>query len=375
MPSLKPAESTHLRRIVLMAVLFAIPFALILARYYYLQIVAHEFYAQKSQFLHSRKATKITQLRGTIYSSMGTPLASSRYRESVYLAPSFFKGDDRTMRRAALLFGRTLGINPQTLQTKMEKNRDFVLKRNIDDEKITNLRDICMELDVKAAILPKLLYQIKEARRDYPQGELAAHVVGLTQRDAHGDNIGLSGAEATYNADIAGQMVDMDEGEERLTPEEAQQKAAGNDVHLTIHDAIQEYTQSALKSQVEKFQAKSGVCVVMEVGTGAILAMASYPDFDLNNPTASPKTSQANRCLMYAISPGSVMKVFTSAALLENGKLNPNETVDCHGGSISFQVGRNETRKIKDSHELGVVTVMKAFAESSNVAYTILGQR
>ena len=156
------------------------------------------------------------------------------------------------------MFGRSLGINPDTLEKKINKNRDFALQRNVNEDKIPDLQGIQMELDLPE----KFLYWVQEGRRSYPQGELAAHVVGLTQRDAFGDNVGLSGAEATFNTEISGQMVDIDALEksegERLTPEEAQVRAAGNDVYLTIHDAIQQYTQSALKSQIEKFQAKGG---------------------------------------------------------------------------------------------------------------------
>ena len=99
MPSLKPAESTHLRRIVLMAVLCIVPFALILGRYYYLQIIKYDFYAAKAAFhARPRNATKVTQMRGGIYSSMGTPLATSEYRDSVYICPTAFKDDNKKRR-------------------------------------------------------------------------------------------------------------------------------------------------------------------------------------------------------------------------------------------------------------------------------------
>ncbi|HUT23640.1 MAG TPA: penicillin-binding protein, partial [Sumerlaeia bacterium] len=149
----------------------------------------------------------------------------------------------------------------------------------------------------------------------------------------------------------------------------------GSDVVLTINEAIQHYVEIALAEQVEAFEARGGVCVVLEVGTGAVLAMASNPTFDVNERGEAPAERLKNRCLVDAIPPGSVMKVFTSTALIERNKMSPYEEIDCHEGRFVFPMPGGRGYRVKDSHAMGRVPVLEAFTESSNVAFATLGRR
>ena len=375
MASPKPMERKSLHRILLIAIGSSfVLFVPIFAQLFYLQCVRHDYYTQKALSLHS-KTVKITPRRGTIFDCNGSPLATSTFRESAYLAPRYLKKaqqeDLRFRHRLAVRLSECLKIPYKTVEQKVEDNHDSILMRKLDPALERELRSLREELEVPS----HALYFVSEGTRLYPKGNLASQVLGFTKPDDFGDNIGAAGVEAQFNKELAGtyckDKVLVDVRQQNLSPSEDEVllKAMGNDVYLTINSAIQEYAQKALNENVEKFEAKGGICIVEEVGTGAILAMASNPMFDVNDRGAAPISDQKNRCIVDAISPGSVMKTFTATSLLEENKLSPSEMVDCHGGRITYSGGRT----ITDSHKLGVVPVWLAFADSSNVAFTWLG--
>jgi cell division protein FtsI (penicillin-binding protein 3) len=371
----KPTERKYLHRILLVAMGLSLPFGGIVARMYHLQVVRHEYYRDRAEDQHV-KTVKITPLRGSILSALGSPLAASSFRETAYIAPRYIDEDPLLRRKLAQEIADCLSMPSENVNKLMAQEGEPVLKRKLEETEVLQLIGIREEFD-----LPRpALYFVKEGKRFYPQGELASHVVGFTRSDDFGDNIGVEGAEAGFNQEIAGsygkEKVEVNVVGQILSPieEDSYLRAAGNDVYLTIHEGIQHYTETALKKQVELYQARGGVCVVMEVGTGAILAMASEPTFDLNAPGDAPGRNRKNQCLVDSIYPGSVMKVFTAATLLENNQLSPYEMVNCENGRKVFVEGRLR-RTIKDSHRMGIVTVLQAFAESSNVAWATLGQR
>lgn len=377
MASPKPMERKFLHRILLVAlgssVLLFVP---IVAQLAYLQCRRHDYYTMKARSLHS-KTVKITPQRGSIFDTNGYPLATSTFRETAYLAPRYLKkaqqDDPQFLRRLALRLSTCLSLPLKNVEQKVNEKRDSILQRKLPPELEAELRSLREELDIPS----HALYFVREGTRLYPKGDLGSQILGFTKPDDFGDNIGLAGVEAQYNKDMAGayfkDKVLVDVRQQDLSPREDEVllKATGNDVYLTINSAIQEYAQAALNEHVAKFEAKGGVCIVMEVGTGDILAMASNPMFSAHTRGGSPVAAQKNRCISDAISPGSVMKTFTSVALLEENKLSPSEMIDCHLGRITYPGGRT----IVDAHRLGVVPVWMAFAESSNVGYSLLGLR
>ncbi|HNY26163.1 MAG TPA: penicillin-binding protein [Candidatus Sumerlaeota bacterium] len=251
----------------------------------------------------------------------------------------------------------------------------FLVGRRLDDEKVEQLDRLIKKYELPAqTIRPR-----EEWERNYPNGSLAAHAIGLTRSDDYGDNIGASGVERQFSEDLQGNLstYTMQAAfRQSLAPldEAAYTSATGNHVYLTLNKAIQQYAEEALAQRIgdPEIRAKAGVCLVQEIETGAILAMASYPTFDLNAP---PSEVPRNRCIGDAIQPGSVMKIFTSMALLENNKMSPYEIIDCDNKVHVFDVGRSKGYRVVDSHSVGVVPVMRAFAESSNIGFVKLGLR
>lgn len=261
-----------------------------------------------------------------------------------------------------------------TIKGRLGRRPDFYLARKISQEMALELVSLREEYKLPSPAI----YFVDEGKREYPGGELAAHVLGYTTSDEYGDNVGLAGAEMAFGNELSGapgrDQVEVTVLGTPLSPvaEDALTSAAGHHVYLTINDAVQQYAEQALASQVEKYNAKGGVCVVLDIPTGGVLAMASWPGFDPNDPPRDPTDARLrNRCLVESIQPGSVMKLFTATTLLENNLLSPFEMINCYGGVHQFPDGRT----IKDSHHAGIVPVHEAFAESSNVAFAQLGMR
>lgn len=360
-------------RILVVLFLMCVVFGVIFYRLYSLQIFQHIQYADQGRRIY-QKSEKITPLRGSIFSRRGTPLATSTYRQTAYLSTRAIQLDAHTEKQLARALAHCLDLPFDRVYKQLQGGGHIPLARKIPDEKVVELMGIREAFDLGR----NAIYLQQEGKRLYPKGRLASHVVGFTQPDDYGDNIGLTGIEALHQEEIAGsyrkETIQSNVMGLELTPveEEALLEAMGNDVYLTIDEAIQHYAESALEKQIRHFEARAGVCVVMEIQTGAILAMASLPNFDLNAPGRSDRSHLTNRCLLHAIPPGSVMKIFAMAALLEENLVSPYEIIDCHQGQIRYP-GRS--RPIRDSHPLGLVPVHEAFAESSNVAFTLLGQR
>jgi cell division protein FtsI (penicillin-binding protein 3) len=370
-------QRRYLHRILIVALGLSLLFGLVVGRLVLLQYFKSDYYVDQAR-KHHTKTVRVTPLRGSIRSSLGTPLATSAFYETAYLASYHLPSDPLERKRLALRLAKCVDMPFERVLERLDRQGDSVLQRRLPEEKVNELIAIREEFRLPSVAL----YFVREGKRVYPKGKLAAHLVGYTKPDDFGDNIGMAGAEYAFNKEISGSF-----GKDRveatvtgltLTPldEEIFLNATGGDVYLTIHDAIQEHAEQALAKQVNDFSAQGGVCVVMEVGTGAILAMASEPSFDPNSPGAFPRENRTNRSLVHAISPGSVMKVFTSTALIEQNLMSPYEEIDCEKGRYSFRNARGRViRTISDSHHAGVIPVHQAFAESSNVAFTKLGMR
>ncbi len=277
--------------------------------------------------------------------------------------------EDRVTTLTGQVDGRTLVIRGYLV-----RRPDFLIGRRLDEEKVEKLDRLTKQYDLPL----RTIYPREEWERKYPNGSLAAHVIGLTRSDNYGDNIGSAGAERQFSPDLEGHLstYTMQAAfRQSLMPldEAAFTSATGNHVYLTLNKAIQQYAEEALEWRIKDTEilGSAGVCVVQEIETGAILAMASYPTYDVNDP---PAVVPRNRCIGDAIQPGSVMKIFTSMALLENNKMSPFEMVDCDSKYHVFDVGKSKYRVV-DSHSVGLVTVMRAFAESSNIGFVKLGLR
>ena len=332
----------HTRTFVLMMVMGIFVFLLVFGKLYQLQIVRHEELQDKALSQQTR-STEISASRGTIYDRGGNILAISATAETIFLSPLELEKElakEETAWTAQFLaenLGRILEINPESILQKMERtySQYEVLKLRADEDVANQVRTFLKENKVHG------VYLVTDSKRYYPYSTLASHIVGFVGTD----NTGLYGLEARYEEKLEGQTglvvtARDNAGNDMLYAYEKYYGAEnGNDLVLTIDATIQYYLESGLAEMVDKYGAANGASgVVLDVNTGAVLAMASYPDYDLNDfstirdgklsgAVSGGKLSLAdaqlrqwrNKALNDTYEPGSTFKIVTLAAALEEG--------------------------------------------------------
>lgn len=319
----------------------------VIGRLAHLQIVQHEAMLKLAR-RQQQHLIRVSPLRGVIYDRLGRELARSVEVESVFAVP----GEATLTSAMVVKLAQALNLKLQSLQEKLAEPREFVwLKRKVAEAEAQA---------VKALRLPGI-YFIRESKRYYPNGVLAAHVLGYTGMDG----IGLDGVERVYDEYLRGQesyvRVQRD-ARGRSYGYTLPPLYRGQDLTLTIDVAIQMVTEEALREAVEQARARSGVAIVMQPKTGEILALANIPTFDPNTFSTSSEHQRRNRAICDLYEPGSVFKIVTYAAALEEHRTRPDEMVDCLGGQI-----RLAGHSIRDHKAFGLLSVREALEHSSNV--------
>ena len=350
------------RRLTILAVLFLLWGAAILAKLLSLQVVHH---AQYARLAHARQELdlEVPGPRGTIYDRHGQPLAMSVPTESVYVNP--LKVPDRGV--AAELLALVLHIDRAELlgrmQSAYESRRGFLwVKRRITAEEGQNLRKMRLEWAGMQS----------ETQRRYPNGTLAAHVLGSVDFSGTGN----AGIEKALDAELRGEPGRMrvltDVNRQGIDSQLDSEPHPGAPVTLTIDGRLQFVAERELAAAAVKHRAVSGSVVAMDPHTGEILALASYPSYDPNvSPRPGESASRQNHAISVPFEPGSVFKVMTLSAALETTDLGPESPIDCHGGVL-----RLPGRVIHDSHRgLGIIPMATVLAKSSNIGAIEIGMR
>lgn len=297
--------------------------------------------------------------------------------DSVVYAGHTIRLDTRKLRKPpregwALELADAVGRPPAHIEACIRDRRRHILYRKAPEEISARVDMVENEFQLP----PGAIVYEKHSKRYYPNDTLASHILGFTSIDEHGDNIGMSGLELVYNDELQGrymeQRVPVNSFRRGLEPlaEETVAATYGKELVLTLDGQIQMFAERSLRRQVEAMRAKSGVAVVMDVQTGAILALANAPDYDPNAFTLASSAQRRNRVLTDPFEIGSVMKIITTAILLDHGLLHHDELIDCKNG-----YARIEGRNVRDEHPLGIVPFHHAFAESSNIAMSLLATR
>lgn len=246
---------------------------------------------------------------------------------------------------------------------KLNKDKAFVwIKRHLTKEEIERFD----ELDVKEVGL------IKESKRFYPDEVLAAHVLGFVGID----NQGLEGLELYYDdylKGIAGMSIMWRDAKGRYLEAKEytiSEAVDGNDMVLTIDKYIQHIAERELDKVYERSRAKGAVIVVMEPSTGEILALASRPTFDPNNISEYTLNDFRNRAICDMFEPGSVFKIVTATAALEEGTVTPEDKIFCENGQ--YRVG---SHTLHDHRPHGELTFEEVIEHSSNIGTVKVAQR
>jgi cell division protein FtsI/penicillin-binding protein 2 len=345
------------RRIRLLAAVFAFVFAVALARAGWLQAVRAGSLDRLAASQH-RETLTIPAHRGTIYDRVGFELALGSPAVTVYANPRHI----RDPRAAAVAAGRELGLNPDKLYPLLaDRSRGFVyVARQADAEKARALE----EREISGfGFYP-------EEKRIYPQGRVAASVVGY----AGVDNKGLAGVELSLDDTLTGRggekTVVKDPFGRTLAVVDSQPRSDGRDVYLTIDHTIQAQVERVLQETVARWSATSASAVVLDPRTGGILSLAVAPGFDANRFSKVPDDRKRNRAVTDTYEPGSTFKIVTISGALETGLVTPSTKY-----TLPYQI-QVADRKIHDAEPRGteIMTVDQILARSSNVGVVTIAE-
>jgi len=356
--SARPAQgvlSGTLGRSLLLGAFLALWIVGLIARLYCLQVIDYVDFVARAQRQQLR-TVEVAPERGAIFDARMRPLAMSVAVDSIYAVPSEIADRDLV----AKVLGPALGLDPAELGDRLNASRSFCwVKRKVSDTEAVRVQQLGL----------KGVYFQKETKRFYPKGELAAHVLGYVGLDDEG----LAGLEFGMNKAIRGQpgrlMVAADARHQSFLSTEWRGEP-GQNVVLTIDENIQYIAERALAEVIEKTHAAGGAVVVQSPSTGRILAMADYPTLDANAYARSAPEDRINRGAAWVYEPGSVFKLVTVSAALEEKLTTPTEMIDCQMGKI--MIGRHT---IHDWKHFGVMSVADVIAHSSDVGAIKLGLR
>ena len=382
------------RTFVLMLVMGVLLFVILFFKLYNLQIVQHEKLQAKATDQQMR-STVVTASRGTIYDRNGNVMAISATAETVFLSPMEINEaqNDKenppkwTKEFLAKELARILDINEESILKRMgyTDSQYEVIKLRADEDLANQVRELINEYEIRG------VYMVTDTKRYYPYSSLAAHVIGFVGND----NVGLYGLEARYEDELEGQtglVVTAKAANEHDMLSEYEQYFAeqnGNDLVLTLDTTVQYYLEKNIAEMAQKYNAAEGATgVVLNAKTGAILAMASYPTYDLNDygtvqnaklkdAIASKKASLGdmqlrqwrNKAINDTYEPGSTFKILTLSAALEEGVIDMNTTFDCPG----YIRVADATIHCTSTH--GHETLQETAANSCNPAFITYGLR
>ncbi len=296
--------------------------------------------------------------RGIIYDRKMRPLAINVPTFSLYAVPPRIKDKEEVARR----LNELLGVDRAEIIEKTSRKKQFVwLVRKLDMRTMEEIRS--WDLDG--------LYFIKESRRSYPNGKLASQLLGF----AGLDNIGLDGIEMKYDSYLKGTpgwtFVLRDAKRRDLSLSDVLQPPIdGYSLVLTIDQVVQYIAERELDKIFEKYNAKGASIVVMDVKTGEILALASRPTYDLNEPSKYPIEARRNRVITDFFEPGSVFKIVTASAALNEGKFTTEDKIFCENGEY-----RVANHTLHDVHPYGTLAFREVIAQSSNIGTTKIAQK
>ena len=381
------------RTLLLAAVLGIAAFAALFCRLYYLQIIRHEELQEKAVAQQTRSST-ITASRGTIYDASGEILAISASAETIFISPHEIAEYECDKDLIADTLAEILGVDRDSVRKKEEKEESYyqVIKLRAEQEEADRVREFINEEEIRG------IYLVPDSKRYYPFGSLASQIIGFV----NADNEGAYGLEALYEDELqgtAGLVVTEKNarGEDVLYKYEQYYDAQdGDSLVLTIDATVQHYLEQGLADAVEKFDVKNGATgIVMNVKTGAVLAMASLPNYDLNDPRVIHDTRLAaqleglegdaykeklgelqlkqwrSKAINDTYEPGSTFKIITLAMALEEGVINENTSFNCVGHINVPGWPRPIYCSKKAGH--GQQTLAKAVANSCNPAFINIG--
>ncbi len=330
-------------------------FALCCLRLLYIQFFKSAYLSRIANQQHNLYIT-LEPLRGAIYDRNLKPLAVNLPCDSLYASARQIENKEKVIRQLIDI----LGLDYSYLKARLYRNKAFVwIARKLPPEIVEQIKKL------KIAGLGF----IRESKRSYPDKNLASQQIGF----AGLDNTGLEGLELYYNEYLKGSngwaVMLRDAKQNRLLCQNLLLPRNGSEVVLTIDEFIQFVAERELERVFKIFKARGASVIVVNPKTGELLAMANRPTYDPNHPELSSPDSRRNRALCDMFEPGSVFKIVTAAAALEEGRFNELDRFFCENGSY-----RVANHILHDHQPHGWLTFSQVFTESSNIGTTKIAQ-
>ena len=377
------------RTLQLLGVFGVVTFVMLFTKLYHWQITEHEE-LQSIAVRQQTLRTTVDASRGTIYDRNGTILAMSASAETIFLSPKEILENEQDQELIANGLAEILDMDAEDILKKMEKTNSQYeeLKKKADDELADRVREFINENDLRGIFLRPT------SKRSYPKGTLASQVIGFAN-----DNGGAMGLEATYNDVLTGEsgmVVTARDRDGRAVLYQYDQyfdAENGCDLQTTLDTTIQYYLEKGVQELEARFGTGKGATgIVMDVNTGAVLAMASLPTYDLNDPSAiyndfltAGMTEEEiienaadlrnkqwrSKAINDTYEPGSTFKTLTLAMALEENVVDMNTGFYC-GGNMTVE-GQKIWCSKRTGH--GQQDLTTAFANSCNPAFMNIGLR
>ena len=392
----KPPRAMRLRTMFLLALCGVAAFVLLGVKLYDVQIKNNARYEGLALDNQLRQTT-ITASRGTIFDTNGKILAVSAPVENVFISPFEIERYDQDAAAIADGLSGILGVPRDEIMEKMARTASQyqIIKHRVESEEARLVREFIHSNGIRG------VYLEPASKRYYPNNSLAGQIIGFVGTD----NTGLYGLEQMYEDYLTGangRIVQLKNarGASLMFPEYGDYYGArnGNNITLTIDASIQYYVEKHLEQAIEDYDVLNGaMCIAMNVRTGAILAIANYPNYDPNDYQRLGEREMErlgliedeeayllafrdaqfrqwrNRALSDAYEPGSVFKIITLAMALEENIATPDSLFDCRG-SIDI-VGREDPLHCWNRWGHGTQDLNHAIQNSCNIACVELGLR
>ncbi|HEX8311188.1 MAG TPA: penicillin-binding protein 2 [Chthoniobacteraceae bacterium] len=346
-------------------------FTVFSVRLVHLQVTMHEEYAAKAAEKHVNKQVAYAR-RGIIQDINGELLAQNEPVKVAIADGSMIEDFEAVadvlagrleLERGALLEKLKSEYKPEGGEAKLPV-RYIVLKKKVPES---------VALEIKGELMTKKLrgiYFEQASERLYPNGQMLCHVLGYV----NSTGTGVEGIERALDRYLRGhdgyRYIERDRTGREIVPYRGQERSArdGYSVRLTVDMGLQSIVEDELASAVKLYNPKMASIVLMRPQTGEILALANYPNFDLNNQELAKEADRKNRAIMDMVEPGSTFKIVTVAAALTEKLVRPDTEIFCENGYFSWC-------KLNDHHGYGSLTVNDILVKSSNIGVAKLAMQ
>jgi cell division protein FtsI (penicillin-binding protein 3) len=353
------------KRTIILNTALVFGFLVIFLRLVDLMVVNHKILSEKAR-MQQMTTEDIQAMRGNIYDRRGRALAVNVELESLYCDSKEVAIDKEKMKKLSSV----LNMGPAEVTEKFEKSRSFTwLERKLRPDTVKRVKVVLgMEPHDREASARGFGF-IPEAERLYPNGSLAAHVIGAVGLD----NQPLEGLELKFNKYLrsaGGKVCFSRDASGNLLSSGANLESKGDDIRLTIDEGLQYIVERELDTAMSKWKAKAASVIMMDPFTGDILALANRPTYNPNDLEGTTRNEMRDRAITDVYEPGSTFKIVVGTAALEEKAVSLNSTFDCSKGYIL--VGGHA---MHDAHRHGVLTFREVIQKSSNVGTTMVGMR